>query len=490
VTLEQTTHPPATPALSRREQAVAEQFAAGLTYREIGEMFCIAPSTVRTHLSAIYQKLGVRTKVGLARQLADFAVPRRPAATSDNPVPVLAVLPFESHSDEPRWLRFADGLTADVVIDLARFSDLAVVASHTVRALGRSEGAHVSGRAVGADYVLAGQLRPEGERVRLTVQLSDVHSGLGLWSERYERPLDDFLRLQDTLAECIINVLAGCSGKLVRLGYSASRRKAPANLSAYDCYLLGMEQLRANNQAAIRLFTRAVELEPDLARAWMKLGDAYAVQANSGYSDDMGQSVRNWEAAVAHALLLDTEDSFAHWCMGDAKAALGDMVSAAEEHERALQLAPNFADTLVLVGGSRVLVLGDPVEGERLIQRALKLNPLAPPWYFGMSGRAHFVAGRYADSIAALRRGPSDSPATLLFLAMACAEYGSTEQSRAAAARLRTEFPDFSVDGFVAGYPVTNPAAVAAIHRGSAKAGLASAAHRSASPAGAADQAM
>lgn len=466
-------------ALSRREQAIAEQFAAGLTYREIGAMLCIAPSTVRTHLSAIYRKLDVRTKVGLARQLADFATPPvRPTGPSDHTVPVLAVLPFESHSDEPRWLRFADGLTTDVVIDLARFSDLAVVGLHAMKALrGRTDDVDTAARDIGADYVLDGQLRPEGNRLRLTVQLSDARTGLGLWSERYERPFDDFLKLQDTLAESIVNVLAGCSGKLVRLGCRASRRKAPANPNAYDCYLLGMEQLcslgRASNAAALRLFTRAVELDPDLARAWAKLGDAYAVEADSGYSDDMRQSIRNWEAAVARALALDPEDSFAHWCMGDAKAALGDMASAAAEHDRALELAPNFADTLALVGGSRALVQGDPAEGERLIRRALELNPQAPPWYFGMSGRAHFVAGRYPDSIAALLRGPPDAPPTLLFLAMAYAECGNRRQSMTAAARLRTEFPEFSVDGFVAGYPVTNPPAAAAIRRGSAKAGLA-----------------
>jgi TolB-like protein len=468
---------PATPqpstALSERERAVAENYAAGLTYRKIGEALFIAPSTVRTHLSTIYRKLGVTSKVGLIRRLSESNVPYAGATGCC----VLAVLPFESYNDEPRWTRFADGVSADVIIDLARFADLSVISLHTAKAYrGRAEDVVVTAREIAADFVLAGQLRVEGERIRLTVQLSDARSGVSPWSERYDRLVDDFLKLQDTLAESILNALAGCDGKLARLGCKASRRKAPANYSAYDCYLLGMEQLcslgRESNAAAIRLFRRAVELDPGLARAWMKLGDAYAVQANSGYGDNVDKSVRDWEAAVACALLLDPGDSFAHWCIGDAKAALGDMASAAEAYDRALQLGPNFADTLALLGGSRALVLGDPAEGDRLIQRALKLNPLAPPWYFGMSGRVHFVTGRCAESIAALRRGPPDAPSTLLFLAMAYAEYGSPGQSTAAAARLRTEFPDFSVDGFIAGYPVTNPPALAAIRGAAARAGL------------------
>jgi TolB-like protein len=471
--LERAATPRASTALSERERAVAEKYAAGLTYREISEALFIAPSTVRTHLSTIYRKLGVTTKVGLARRLSESDVPHASAAAWY----VLAVLPFESYNDEPRWKRFAEGLSADVIIDLARFSDLSVISFHNAKAYRASaDSVAMIARDIAPDFVLEGQLRVEGERIRLTVQLSDARKGVSLWSERYDRLVDDVLELQDTLAEGIVNALAGGGGKLARLGCDASRRKGPANFNAYDCYLLGTEQLcslgRESNVAAIRLFRRAVELDPDLARAWMKLGDAYAVEANSGYSDDVGRSVRDWEAAVARALLLDPGDSFAHWCMGDAKAALGDMASAAEEHDRALQLAPNFADTLALLGGSRALVHGDPADGERLIQRALELNPLAPPWYFGMSGRVFFVAGRYADSIAALRRGPPDAPSTLLFLAMAYAEFGNIPQSRAAVARLRTEFPEFSVEGFITGYPVTNPPAVAAVRAAATKAGL------------------
>jgi TolB-like protein len=471
--LERAATPPTLTALSERERVVAEKYAVGLTYREIGEALVIAPSTVRTHLSTIYRKLGVTTKVGLAKRLGERNAP----PTSATGWYVLAVLPFESYNDEPRWTRFAEGLSVDVIIDLARFSDLSVISLHGAKAYrGRAGDLAVTARDIAADFVLEGQLRVEGERIRMTVQLSDARNGVGLWSERYDRLVGDILKLQDTLAESVINALAGCDGKLVRLAYSASRRKAPANFNAYDCYLLGIEQHcspgRDSNSAAIRLFKRAVEFDPDLARAWSKLGDAYAVQANSGYTDDVAQSVRDWEAAVARALLLDPGDSFAHWCMGDAKAALGDMASAAEEYDRALELGPNFADTLAQLGGSRALVLGDPVEGERLIQRAFKLNPLAPPWYFAMSGRVYFVAGRYADSIAALRRGAPDTPTTLLFLAMAYAEFGNVAQSRAAVARLRTEFPEFSVDGFIVGYPVANPPAVAAIRGAAARAGL------------------
>jgi len=114
-------------ALSERERLVAEKFAAGMTYREIGDVLFIAPSTVRTHLAAVYSKLLVHNKVGLAARLgaargeetenhADFVSVR----------PALAAFPIESLNPEDHWHRFTDGLTSDLIVDLARYADLPV----------------------------------------------------------------------------------------------------------------------------------------------------------------------------------------------------------------------------------------------------------------------------------------------------------------------------------------------------------------------------
>ena len=131
--LEQNATPRALTELSERERAVAEKFATGLTYREIGKALFIAPSTVRTHLTSIYQKLGVHSKIDLARRFPG----RLP---EEKRSPVLAVLPFKSHSDDAQWTRLASGLSVDITIDLARLSGLSVIASHTMSALvGRAD---------------------------------------------------------------------------------------------------------------------------------------------------------------------------------------------------------------------------------------------------------------------------------------------------------------------------------------------------------------
>ncbi|RUU44033.1 tetratricopeptide repeat protein [Mesorhizobium sp. M6A.T.Ce.TU.002.03.1.1] len=455
------------PALSDRERAVAEKFAAGLTYREIGEALFIAPSTVRTHLASIYEKLGVRNKVALASYFAG-ATSAQPAPSLSDASPVLAIFPIECLNSEERWQRFADGLSSDITIDLARYAGLPVIAFHTMKSLGSKPADFAAdGKALGATYLVSGQLRAEERRVRLTIELADAENGVSLWSERYDRPVEDVFKLQDSLTEGVINVLAGCFGAIATVGRNAVRRKPPASLRAYDFYLLGVEQhnmfSRAGNTEAIRLLSRALELDPTLVRAWTELAYAYSIEACNGFGDDVPGSIENWRAAVENALRLDPTDSAAHTCLGDLKGCLGDLEGAERAYQRGFEYGSNHADTLALLAGSKALVAGDPAEAIPLIERAMRLNPLAPPWYFGMQGRILFVAGRHREAIAALRRSSPDSPNVLMFLALAHAAVSETGEAARIAARLKAEFPDFSVERFIAAYPVTNPHAVQAI---------------------------
>lgn len=459
-------------ALSDRERAVAERFAAGLTYREIGEALFIAPSTVRTHLATIYGKLGVRNKIELASHVAGSASARSAAGPDvQQAPPVLAVFPIESLNAEERWHRFADGLSSDICVDLARYADLPVIAFHTMKLLGnRAESFNDHVQAIGATYAVTGQLRADEHRVRLTIQLSEPRSGQMLWSERYDRPMEDILALQDSLTESVINVLAGCYGTLAAIGRKVSRHKAPGNLQSYDCYLLGVEQhnrfSQEGNAEAIKLLKRSLELEPTRARAWSELAYAYAVQACNGFGGDLNTALGKWNAALEQSLRLDPTDPTAHICLGDLRACLGDVPAAAEAHARAYEYGRNHADTLAMLAGSKTLITGNPEEAVSLIDRALYLNPLGPPWYFGMRARILYVVGRDRECLSALDRSSQESPSTLIFKAMAHARLGEAMQAADTARRLRAEFPSSSVERFIRGYPVTNPPALAAVRDG------------------------
>ena len=467
--------------LSIREHDVATKFVAGMTYREIGEALFIAPTTVRTHLSAIYQKLGVHNKMALASALVDQHAEARaidPTWTHERSgPPIIAVLPFDNLDTGERWSRLADGLTADLIVDLGRYPDLAVISRYTMLALKGRDDPRSIGRDLRADYLIEGNLQAVADDgLRISVQLVDGRNGASLWSARYDKPAADLFAVQDAVIGNVVNVLAGCCGKLANLRRDIVRRKPPANMNAHDCHLLGVEQLnfytRASTAEAIRLLSRAVELDPGLAGAWAELGFAYAVEGANAYGSDRARSLERFRNCATKALELDPGNTHARQCVGDFLAFAGDFEGAIAENTRALLAAPNDSDILALVGGSRALAAGDAGEGRALIERALSINALPPAWYYSMLGRVTFVTGSYREAIAAFKRAPQDMPSTWMFLSMAHALLGEPDQSREAAALLSRLRPEFTSEDFLAGYPITNPPAIAAIRAGARCAGL------------------
>ena len=150
--------------------------------------------------------------------------------------------------------------------DLARYPDLAVLSRQTMQAYRGLSDTRSVGRELNANYMLEGTLQAIGQRVRVAVQLVDARTGASLWSARFEEATDDFFVMQDRVTQSVINALAGDFGKLATIGREAARRKLPSSLSAYDCYLLGVElhdKFTTRTRAeAIRMLSRGVELTP------------------------------------------------------------------------------------------------------------------------------------------------------------------------------------------------------------------------------------
>lgn len=400
------------------------------------------------------------------------------SAGDERKPPVIAVLPFENLSADDGWTRLADGLSADMIGDLARCPDLAVISRQTMQSYrGRAGDTRSIRRELNADYLLEGTLQAIGQRVRVAVQLVSAPTGANLWSARFEGSTDDFFVMQDSVTQNVINALGGTFGKLANIGREVARRKPPSSLDAYDCYLLGVElhdRFATDARAeAIRMLSRAVELDPGFARAWMMLGLVHAVDACNAFTPDSAASVERWRECTEKALALDPADPMTRLYMGDLRAIDGDLSGAKEEHDRALTLAPHDADVLSMLASSRALVCGNPEEGCALAERALRLNPQAPSWYYAQLARARFVAGRYADSLSSLRQSPPDNPVTLMFRALCHALLEEPGQAQSIARRIAVEFPRFTVENFIRTYPVTNPLALAVIKEGARRAGIA-----------------
>ena len=188
--------------------------------------------------------------------------------------PVIAILPLANQSGDPGQEYFSDGITEDLIAALGRFSNLRVVGRSTAFAhKGQTADPARIGRELGARYVVEGSVRRAGDRVRVSVQLTDAHGGLHLWSERYEEAVEDIFAVQDAIVGHLVGVLAVT---MTRVEQERASAKPHADLAAYDHVLRGRQQLarrtRAANAEARELFQRAINLDPQYAAAYIGAG--------------------------------------------------------------------------------------------------------------------------------------------------------------------------------------------------------------------------
>ena len=217
--------------------------------------------------------------------------------------PSIAVLPFDNLSGEARYERLADGITEDIITDLSRFRDLFVIARNSTFVYkGKPMDVRQVARELGVRYVLEGSLQADGEQVRITAQLIDATTGNHVWSERYDRPLDDIFAVQDEVTQTIAGVSRGHvrrSGKRRAGGGSAQTTES---LAAYELYLLGLEHkhrfTKEDNLKAQELARKAIELDPSFARAYVALAWTYNMEIDYGWTGSWQRSMDNWLAAI------------------------------------------------------------------------------------------------------------------------------------------------------------------------------------------------
>ncbi|HET9274104.1 MAG TPA: adenylate/guanylate cyclase domain-containing protein [Methyloceanibacter sp.] len=389
----------------------------------------------------------------------------------------IAVLPLTNLSGDPRWERLAGGITEDIITDLAREPDLLVIARDSTLAYkGKAVDVRDVGKQLGVRYVLEGSLQADAGHVRMTAQLIDTATGGHLWASRYDRPESDLFAVQDDIVQNVTGALGGSYGRIAGAARSQAKRKSPASLEAYELYLLGIEEKHKLTKESLaeakRLMTRATEVDPGFARGWVGLGMVYFNLAISGGIDGPVAATRLWGEYTRKAVALDPADPLARVMLAAIRAREGDLGGAAADFDRAVTMAPSDAYVLALTSFRMVPALGRVDDGLRYIERAMILNPAAPPLYYRALGEVQFYAGAYGKAVEALRQAPLDNPEVLFFLAMAQAQTGAIEESRKAAERIRSEFPSFTVDSFIRDWPVADADALAKLREGATKAGL------------------
>ena len=244
---------------------------------------------------------------------------RRPArCPTSHPLPSCR---STTSGDDPKWERFADGITEDIITDLSHSKDLIVIARNSTEVYkGKPIDIRQMGRDLNVKYVLEGSIQSMGERIRVTAQLIEAASGSHVWSERYDRPVDDLFAVQNDVTQRIAATLAGYQGAVAEAERSLLRRKPPANLTAFDTYLLGMEaKHKVTKESLIEaegLFRKALELDPQLARAYCGLATVQFYLIDLGLAPSVEEALAKMMEAAEKAVQLDPNDGKTHLALG------------------------------------------------------------------------------------------------------------------------------------------------------------------------------
>jgi adenylate cyclase len=324
--------------------------------------------------------------------------------------PSILVLPFINMSNDPEQEYFSDGITEDITTDLSKISSLFVLSRNSAFTYkGKAAKAQDISREMGVQYVLEGSVRKAGERVRISTQLIDATTDHHLWSERYDRPLQDIFALQDEIVQKIVATLK-LQLALQEQGWIVHKRTD--NPEAYDAFLRGKKYswryTKESNAQARQMFEHALALDPQYAEAYVWLGAAYWREWAWRWSADP-QTLERALALVQKALTLDDSLPAAHARLGQVYAEKQQYDQAIAEGERAIALNPNDADSHALQAQT-LNFAGRPEEALRMAQRSLRLNPRSPFFYSWNLGLAYALTGRYAEAVATLQEAISRNP--------------------------------------------------------------------------------
>jgi TolB-like protein/class 3 adenylate cyclase len=364
-----------------------------------------------------------------------------PPATPSSEKASIAVLPFENIGNDPKWDRFADGITEDIITDLSHSKDLSVIARNSTEVYkGQPVDIRQIGRYLNVKYVLEGSIQSLGERIRVTAQLIEAASGSHIWSERYDRPVDDLFAVQNDVTQRIAATIAGSEGAVAEAERTLLRRKQPANLTAFDTYLLAMEaKHKVTRESLIEaegLFRKAIELDPQLARAYYGLATVQMYLIDLGLAPSAEETLSKMMAAAQKAVELDPDDGNTHLALGGAYAYQGKAAQALAEFDRAETLSPSDADLLLVIAWT-IPAFGESERAVSLAEKALKLNPHYPDWYNQGLSLVFFFGEQYDKSTKYRLLVKEPAALDYAFLAMAYAYLGRTGDAEAAAANVK-----------------------------------------------------
>jgi eukaryotic-like serine/threonine-protein kinase len=328
----------------------------------------------------------------------------------------LAVLPFANMSGDPDNEYFSDGITDDIINALTQVRGLRVAARTSAFSYkGKNENLAAIGHTLGVTSVLQGSVRRAGTRVRVTAQLMNARDGFQLWSERFDRDLDDIFAIQDEIARTIVQQLE------LTLGLTEAKSlvaRPTDDLAAYELYLRGREAVQQRTPSSMRrgleFFEQAIARDPVYARAHLGVAEAYiglGVYQAIPTAEGRAQAT----SAIARAAALDPDLAAIPLLRGQLKLYLNhDWDTTGDDLAESLRRDPNDAIANVYMALLSAM-LGDRAERSRWSAHAVKCDPLSP-FVRGVAGMCHYITRDYDDALRLYEEGLAMDPNSVICL--------------------------------------------------------------------------
>jgi TolB-like protein/Flp pilus assembly protein TadD len=324
-----------------------------------------------------------------------------PLEVSEPPRPgSIAVLPFANLSSEPDNEYFSDGLTEELIHRLTKVEGLMVVAwSSAARLKGQPYDLREIGRQLKVSAVLVGSVRSSGVRLRVTAQLIDVASGRYLWSETYDRTIEDLFAIQEEISTAIVKTLPA---QLMERPGSPAVRRNTYSVEAYNLYLKGRFQWNKRTDEGLKrsaqYFEQAIAIDPGFAVGYAGLADSYTLLADYG-SAPSRDIIPLAKSAARKALEIDPNIAEAHASLGLIRSIYDwDWPEAGDHYRKAMDLNPGYATAHHWFAVDYLAMLGRIEEAFVEIRLAQQLDPLSPIIREG-TGFLFMLSKRYEEAL-------------------------------------------------------------------------------------------
>jgi serine/threonine protein kinase/Tfp pilus assembly protein PilF len=319
----------------------------------------------------VYALTGILCLLVLIAAMLYFGSPFKSDRTEDHSI---AVLPFINLSDDKESNYFSDGITEDIITQVSKIRALRVISRTSVMQYKESKkNIRDIARELGVEAILEGSVRRSGNQIRIVAQLINAQTDEHLWAETYDRELTQVFVIQSEVARTIAQALKATLSATERRDID---RAPTSNVSAYEYYLRGRAYYqrftKEDNEMAVQLYKKGLELDPQFASAQAGLSNAYVMRFwRYGFAESWIDS-GIWAARAS--LALDSSLVDGHTALGLTFEARGETKKAIESYRRAVALNPNYAQAVGNLG-YQLAMTGDLVEGLQWLMKATRLDP-------------------------------------------------------------------------------------------------------------------